>query len=164
MKEDPAGREAVTDLECQVGARTSNVLQLQGCTRALSARAPNDAKTLTYLWALAVAEGRFEDGRKLAERAKGAGRLRRERSRHGSDRGFGRSSPPLEDRSLGSGCRAVSHARRAPWSCSPPAPIGRAGLGCYGMHVKLPSPFVGSAQKRYGVYQKPAFIPALARR
>ena len=73
MKEDPAGREAATDLECQVGARTSNVLQLRECTSVLAAQAPDDPKTLTYLWALAVAEGRFDDARKLGERAKAAG-------------------------------------------------------------------------------------------
>ncbi|MGO8998258.1 MAG: hypothetical protein ACLQVI_33475 [Polyangiaceae bacterium] len=73
MKDDPAGRDAVPDLECQVGARTSDVSQLEECTAILSARAPNDPKTLSYEWALAVAEGRFEDARKLGERARVSG-------------------------------------------------------------------------------------------
>jgi tetratricopeptide (TPR) repeat protein len=73
MKKDPTGAEAAADLECQVGTRTSNVLQLRECTGALAAKAPDDPKTITYLWALAVAEGRFDDARKLGERAKAAG-------------------------------------------------------------------------------------------
>jgi tetratricopeptide (TPR) repeat protein len=73
MKEDPAGREAATDLECQIGAKTSNVLQLRECTAVLAAQAPDDPKTVTYLWALAVAEGRFDDARKLGAQARAAG-------------------------------------------------------------------------------------------
>jgi tetratricopeptide (TPR) repeat protein len=73
MKKDPAGADVAADLECQVGTRTSNVLQLRECTGALAAKAPDDPKTITYLWALAVAEGRFDDAKKLGERAKAAG-------------------------------------------------------------------------------------------
>jgi tetratricopeptide (TPR) repeat protein len=73
MKADPGGRDFVPDLECQVGAKTSNVAQLRECTTVLSVRAPDDAKTVTYLWALALAEGRFDDARKLGDRAKAAG-------------------------------------------------------------------------------------------
>jgi hypothetical protein len=73
LREDPAGRDVVDDLECQVGARTSNVAQLNQCTTAMAARAPDDAKTLSYQWAFAVAQNRFDDARKIGERAKAAG-------------------------------------------------------------------------------------------
>jgi hypothetical protein len=73
MKTDPAGRDAVADLECQVGTRTSNIALLEECTKELATRAPDDAKTLTYRWALAVADRRFDDARELGERARTAG-------------------------------------------------------------------------------------------
>jgi tetratricopeptide (TPR) repeat protein len=69
MKENPDARNAADDLECEVGVRTSNVVQLRECTAALAARAPDDPKTVTYEWALAIQEGRFDQARKLIERA-----------------------------------------------------------------------------------------------
>jgi hypothetical protein len=56
-----------------VGARTSNVAQLKECTAALTARAPNDPKTISYLWALAMADGRTGDADDLVRRASAAG-------------------------------------------------------------------------------------------
>jgi tetratricopeptide (TPR) repeat protein len=73
MKDDPAGREAVYDVECEVGVRTSNLAQLRECTAALAARAPEDKETLTYQWALAIQEGHFDQAEKLIERARSAG-------------------------------------------------------------------------------------------
>lgn len=73
MREDPAGREVVDELECQVGTRTSNVAQLVECTAALAARSPDDAKTISYEWALAVQQGHFDDALQLLARAKTAG-------------------------------------------------------------------------------------------
>ncbi len=73
LREDPAGREVVDDLECQVGARTSDVARLSECTTAMAARAPGDAKTLSYQWALAIAQNHFDDARAISERARAAG-------------------------------------------------------------------------------------------
>jgi hypothetical protein len=73
MREDPAGRDVVDDLECQVGARTSNVAQLRECTAALAARSPDDPRTISYLWALAVAEDDGSGAEVLVERARTAG-------------------------------------------------------------------------------------------
>ncbi len=73
MQEDPEGREASAELECEVGTRTSNVAELRECTAALSARAPDDRKTLTYQWALAMQEGQFEVANKLLDRARSVG-------------------------------------------------------------------------------------------
>jgi tetratricopeptide (TPR) repeat protein len=73
MQEDPEGREASAELECEVGTRTSNAAQLRECTAALSARAPDDPKTLTYRWALAMQEGQFDVANKLLDRARSIG-------------------------------------------------------------------------------------------
>jgi hypothetical protein len=73
MRADPAGRETAADIECQIATRTSNVAQLTECTTELTARAPDDPKTISYSWALAVAERRFDDARTLAKRAGAAG-------------------------------------------------------------------------------------------
>jgi len=73
MKEDPAGRDAAADLECQVGARTSNVAQLEACTAALAARGPEDARLVSYRWALAVAKGDRDEAAALVARAPAAG-------------------------------------------------------------------------------------------
>ena len=73
LREDPAGSGTVDDLECQVGARTSNVEELEECTGHLAARAPEDPRTISYEWALAIARGKFEDARRVGERARTAG-------------------------------------------------------------------------------------------
>jgi hypothetical protein len=73
MKEDPAGRDAAADVECQVGARTSNVAQLEACTTALAARGPEDARLVSYRWALAVAKGDRDEAAALIARAPAAG-------------------------------------------------------------------------------------------
>ncbi len=73
MREDPAAAEIVDELECQVGTRTSNVAQLVECTAALAARSPDDAKTISYEWALEVERGHFDDALKVLDRATTAG-------------------------------------------------------------------------------------------
>lgn len=70
LREDPASRQVVDDLQCEVGVRTSNVAELRECTAALAARAPEDPKTTTYQWALAIQEGHFEQAAKLIDRAR----------------------------------------------------------------------------------------------
>ncbi len=75
MKADQAGRQAANDLECEIGVRTSNLEQLEECTAALSATAPDDPKTISYLWALAVQRGRFDEAKKLIDQAKAKGIL-----------------------------------------------------------------------------------------
>ena len=73
MREDPAGRDVVDDLECRIATRTGNVAQLEECTSVLASRAPDDARTIAYQWALAVQEGRMEDAEMLDARAGAAG-------------------------------------------------------------------------------------------
>ncbi len=73
MREDPAGRPFVDDLECQVGVRTTNVAQLRECTAALVQKAPDDPKTIVYQWNLAFLEGTSSQAENLLERAQAAG-------------------------------------------------------------------------------------------
>ncbi len=73
MKSESVGRDAAADLECQVGTRISDASMLQECTGLLAARAPDDARTLTYEWALAVMQHRYSDASSFAARAKAAG-------------------------------------------------------------------------------------------
>ncbi len=73
MKAADAGRAAAVDLECEVAVRTSNVAELRECTTALRATAPDDAKTISYRWALALLENDFGQARKLIDDAKASG-------------------------------------------------------------------------------------------
>jgi tetratricopeptide (TPR) repeat protein len=73
MKSEQAAHDVVNDLECEVGVRTSNVAQLKECTAALSATAPDDPKTISYRWALAVQENRFREAARLIEAARAKG-------------------------------------------------------------------------------------------
>jgi hypothetical protein len=75
MKGGPIARDAASELECEVGARTSNVQQLTECTAALAAKAsPNDdLKLLGFEWSLAMAQGNLAQARLLVDQAKKAG-------------------------------------------------------------------------------------------
>ncbi len=73
MRTDPAGRPFADELECEVATRTSNLGDIRECTAALMARAPDDSRTISYSWALAVAEGRTRDADTLVVRATAAG-------------------------------------------------------------------------------------------
>jgi tetratricopeptide (TPR) repeat protein len=73
MREDPGGRAAVDELECEVGVKTSNVAQLEECTARLAARAPANPRTLSYLWALAVEQGKLDEAAGIVEQARAAG-------------------------------------------------------------------------------------------
>jgi tetratricopeptide (TPR) repeat protein len=73
IRTEDAAHDVLHDLECQVGMRTANVPLLKECTAALVATSPDDPKTLSYRWALAMQENRFRDATKLIEAAKAKG-------------------------------------------------------------------------------------------
>ncbi|HEX4445513.1 MAG TPA: hypothetical protein VH044_02205 [Polyangiaceae bacterium] len=73
MKTEDAGKDVANELECEVGVRTSNLKQLKECTAALAATAPDDPKTISFRWALAVQEDKYSDARTLIEQAKTKG-------------------------------------------------------------------------------------------
>jgi tetratricopeptide (TPR) repeat protein len=69
MKEDPAAHDVLDDTECEIGVRIANLAMLRECTAHFAAAAPDDAKTITYMWAFAVQNGDFSLAHKLVERA-----------------------------------------------------------------------------------------------
>ncbi len=73
MDETEAGRSVGNDLECELALHTSNVPKLQECASALAATAPDDPKTISYQWALAVRQRDFRLARQLLDRARTAG-------------------------------------------------------------------------------------------
>ncbi len=73
MREDPFGKVYADDLQCQMATRTSDLPQLRTCVVGMVQQAPDDAKTITYEWALAVADHHPEAAGKLLERAEAAG-------------------------------------------------------------------------------------------
>jgi tetratricopeptide (TPR) repeat protein len=73
LKGDLAAAAAYDELECEVGARTNNAAQLEECTTSLLAKAPDDVKTITFQWHLAMVRGRYSEARDLIERARASG-------------------------------------------------------------------------------------------
>jgi tetratricopeptide (TPR) repeat protein len=69
LQGEGAERMAI-EVACELGVRTSDVKRLEGCVAVLSAKAPNDAKTLSFQWALALQRGQYEEAKQLVERAK----------------------------------------------------------------------------------------------
>jgi tetratricopeptide (TPR) repeat protein len=70
VREDPNNQDLADELECEIGVKTQSAPRLERCVAALAARAPNNPKTLTYEWALAMVQGRYDDARQLIDRAK----------------------------------------------------------------------------------------------
>lgn len=73
LSEDPAARAISDELACEMGVRTSNLDQLRQCTEALQQSAPDDPKTVTYQWNLAMLEGKFDVADALVKRASALG-------------------------------------------------------------------------------------------
>jgi hypothetical protein len=70
LRLDPAGKVVVDQWACEVGLRTENIGQLEECTAALGAKAPNASTTIFYQWALAMHQGDLDLARALVERSK----------------------------------------------------------------------------------------------
>jgi tetratricopeptide (TPR) repeat protein len=70
LRDDANGKDAADELECQLAVRLEDIDRLQRCTTTLAARAPNDAKTLSYQWALAMKRGNVREAEALLERAR----------------------------------------------------------------------------------------------
>jgi len=61
---------AVLHLSCELAVKLSDAQRLDKCVRVLFTKAPNDAKTVSFQWLLAVRRGKFEEARGLVERAR----------------------------------------------------------------------------------------------
>lgn len=71
--EGPAGRLASAHLGCELAARLEDTARLEACTGTLASIAPDDPKTITFQWALAMKEGAYDKARGLLERAEKSG-------------------------------------------------------------------------------------------
>jgi hypothetical protein len=69
-----AGEELLAShLRCEVGVKASDVAMMETCTRVLTARAPDDPKTIVFRWSLAVMKGQTADANRLLTSARAAG-------------------------------------------------------------------------------------------
>ncbi len=73
MREDQAARGAADGVDCAVATRTSNVTALEVCTKNLALAAPNDPRTVSYQWSLAMLRGRYDEANVLIERGSALG-------------------------------------------------------------------------------------------
>jgi tetratricopeptide (TPR) repeat protein len=70
LREDESTRQLATDLQCEVGARIEDTQRLEECAAALAAVAPDDARTISYQWALALNRKDFAQARDVIAHAK----------------------------------------------------------------------------------------------
>jgi hypothetical protein len=72
LKKESGAEVAAAQIECELGVRLEDAKRLRRCTNVLGQKAPSDAKTLTYRWALALQESDFDTARNVIEQAKKA--------------------------------------------------------------------------------------------
>lgn len=70
VRTQDGGEKLADAIDCEYGVRASDMVKLAACSKKLAASAPNDPKTITYQWALALGQERFQDARGLIERAR----------------------------------------------------------------------------------------------
>lgn len=73
LKENDAGRKVVAEAKCQIAAKVEDGTRLQACVEQLRAIKAEPAKSYSYQWALAVAEGDAEGARTVIANARKAG-------------------------------------------------------------------------------------------
>jgi hypothetical protein len=70
LRADEATSALATDLDCEIGLRLEDVKRLDACASALATTAPDQPRTISYQWALALAQKNFGAARAAIERAK----------------------------------------------------------------------------------------------
>ena len=70
LREEPAGKGVADEWECEVGIRTQSVAQLEECTAALGAKAPDAPDTLFYQWTLAMQKDQPAEAERILGRAR----------------------------------------------------------------------------------------------
>ncbi|HKY39213.1 MAG TPA: tetratricopeptide repeat protein [Polyangiaceae bacterium] len=74
LRSDPVGGPAMAlQMSCDLGTKLEDPQRLKECTDELVKTAPNDSKTITYLWALAMAKHDVPEAERLVDRAKKSG-------------------------------------------------------------------------------------------
>ena len=70
---DQGTRVVALHMQCELGNRLNDIPTLEKCTKGLTALAPDDPKTITFQWALALARGDGAEAERLVARARKAG-------------------------------------------------------------------------------------------
>ncbi len=70
LRTTEAGVGLAAQIECEVGTRLEDVGRLTSCTTELAKLAPEDARTISFQWVLAIKQGNFNEAQQLIERAK----------------------------------------------------------------------------------------------
>lgn len=70
LRSDEPTRAAANDLDCEVGLRLEDVKRLETCATALATAAPDDPRTLSHQWALAIARKDYGEARNVIALAK----------------------------------------------------------------------------------------------
>lgn len=73
LREDAATNSAADEIDCQLGARTSDIRILTACVAGLTAVSPKDPKTISYQWVLAVEKQDYDEATRLMRKATSAG-------------------------------------------------------------------------------------------
>jgi tetratricopeptide (TPR) repeat protein len=73
LLQDPKTLLPAYHLQCELAVRVSDQALLETCSRELYTRAPNDAKSVGFRWALAMQKQQYDEARSLIEKAKQAG-------------------------------------------------------------------------------------------
>lgn len=69
----PDVKVAANHLRCEVAIKLEDAVQLEACTKALAAVAPDDPKTVVFQWTLAMMTGKTEQAKELLVRARAVG-------------------------------------------------------------------------------------------
>ena len=70
LQSDESTRRLANELQCELGVRIEDAKRLEECTTALAAVAPDDPRTISYRWALALTKKDFGQARTVIEHAK----------------------------------------------------------------------------------------------
>jgi hypothetical protein len=70
LRQEKVDAQEIYQLECDVALRVSDAHRMEACTSALATSWPDDPKTITYQWSLAVYKKDFVTAEKLVQRAK----------------------------------------------------------------------------------------------
>jgi hypothetical protein len=73
LDNQPGGELVASHLRCEVGVKASEVAMMEACTRVLTARAPDDPKTIVFRWSLALMKGQTADANRLLTYARAVG-------------------------------------------------------------------------------------------
>jgi tetratricopeptide (TPR) repeat protein len=73
LKRENVDAVDIAHIQCGIAVRLSDERRLKDCTATLQAKAPDDARTISYLFALALQQGNYGEGQRLLTRAKAVG-------------------------------------------------------------------------------------------